>query len=185
MLDGWDFALLALAKGGAVAILPLVNRGAGRPPLGDDPQSVLGASERRRRILAEIEERPGAGVRELAARLQIAPSSVELHLQRLIRAGLIETRLVGRTLRLYAGGQAPPEGDAELLTESDQNIARIILKEPGLSSVEITERAGIFRSRVNRQLRSLQQAGFLRSERDGRIIRYYATRRLTQFLEDS
>ncbi len=70
-----------------------------------------GASDRRaagavkapaaQRILKTVREKPGFTIQDLAQRLELSPSTVHGHVQRLLSAGLVEQRPDGRRKRLH------------------------------------------------------------------------------------
>lgn len=169
--------LLEALRPFTLAFVPLVYRGPGRPPLDDDPQAVL-AHPRRREIYDLIEARPGIPSMEIRHELGVGGGTVENHLDRLERAGLIETRSSGRFVRLYPAGAAPPSGDPQLLPETTRKVARAVLRGPGRISAEIAAEIQLSRVRVNHHLRVLEEAGLVRSHSQGYQVRHEPTDRL-------
>jgi predicted transcriptional regulator len=157
----------------AVLMLPLAHRGPGRPPIGNDPESVLSTSERRREILSLIEQQPGIHSTEIRRILDLGAGVVHHHLDKLAAAGLVETREYGHAILYYAAGQAPPKDDPALtLTPSAKRIALAVLHRPGRSSVEIAREVELYPKRVSVYLTQLQEAGLVLAAREGTRVRY-------------
>lgn len=172
-------ALVILKAAVLPAVFPLVNRG--RPPLDDTPEAVL-ESPIRRAILALVEEHPGVTQLDVRTKLDLGHGSLALHVATLTRASLIETRRVGRFVRLYPWGEAPTPDDPSLVPKSAREIALLILKQPR-SSQELAEAAGIAVQNVRRHLRTLMDMGLIAEDRLGTHQRYVPTDRLVEAAE--
>lgn len=171
MLDMALHRLLEVLGGLVYVAVPLVQRGPGRPPLPDDPQAIL-ENPRRREIYELIEAHPGISGIEIQHALDLGGGVLENHLNRLLRAGLLETRRSGRFLRLYAIGQAPPPNDPVLLPETTKTVARAVLAGPGRSIEEVASEVGLSYKRTSEHLRQLVHLGLVTSVPDGRPGRH-------------
>jgi predicted transcriptional regulator len=179
-LLGFRTILLPIA-----GLMVTTYRGPGRPPIGDDPESALASSERRREILTLIEQQPGIHSTEIRRTLDLGAGVVHHHLDKLVRSGLVETRPYAHAIRYYAAGRAPPEDDLSLLLpESAKRIALSVLRNPGRSSSDIAEDVGLYPTRVSTYLTRLQDAGLVQGHAEGRRIRYMPTAKLERTATD-
>lgn len=164
------------------ALLPLLARNAGgRPPLDNDPESVLEAP-RRRAMYAAIQARPGISVGELSREVNVTGGTFLLHLRRLVAAGLVETREAGRNTFAYPVGSAPKQ-DAILALEAPARIARLLVEEGPLASEEIGEALDMPVRTVRYNLRRLIAAGYVISK-GGAPPAYAATPSLRNALQN-
>lgn len=157
------------------------RRGPGRPPLEDDPETIL-LSERRRDIFRLIQKQPGISVLEVERRLQVGAGTFYHHLDRLVRAGLVEACKGVNITRLYPADKAPPPDAPALAHETAKEVARTILHKPGLSSLEIAEHMGRPQRTVVFHLRALFEAGYVEQDKTHKAPAYHPTKRLREEL---
>lgn len=176
--------LLDALRACVLLALPLLTRGpGGRPPIDDaDVEAVL-KNERRKRIYELIQQRPGISPIEIKNALDLGGGVLDNHIDRLIRAALIETRRSGKFLRLYPTGTAPAEDDPTLLPATTKEVARAVLRQPGRTTAEIAKELGLTQRRVNMQLHILVVAGLIRSVPAGYEHRHEPTERLREVVD--
>lgn len=165
-----------------VALLPLVTRNPGRPPLEDTPEAAL-KSEVRQQILSVVERVPGIPVSELQKELGgIGAGVFYHHLGKLKASGLIETRDTISNTRVFLAGRAPPVEESILLSATTRWVASCILKKPGRSSAEVAKEMGFAQRVVRRHLKRLTEEGFITIRRKGLRVTYAATAKLQRTL---
>lgn len=181
MLEGIFSHLSPILKGLPFAVLPLANRGPGRPPLDDDPETVL-LSERRREIFDLIQREPGISSLQVQRALDVGAGVYYHHLDRLVRAGLVEKRKAGSVSHLYPTDKAPPPDAPALAHETAKEVASMVLEKPGLSSTELAEALGRPQRTVLFHLRNLFEKGYVRHQRGWGSPKYHPTTKLRKAL---
>jgi DNA-binding transcriptional ArsR family regulator len=175
--------LLALLKALPAALVALLTRGPGRPPIPDEPEAVL-LHPRRRAIYRLVGREPGLSVGDVQRRLKILSGAFHNHMERLVAAGLVERRDTGTNTRLYLTDAAPPPDAPTLGNDTAKAIARVVLEKPGLDSEQIGEEAGKSQRTAQVYLRTLREAGYVElSPGEGPPL-YYPTAKLRKDLTE-
>lgn len=176
MLEETPLRLVSLLKGLAM-VLPLVTRGPGRPPVPTDDPAALLLSERRRRIVQLVEEKPGISVLEAEQALDMGAGVFYHHLDKLLTSGILTKRKVGNTAHLYPSGKAPTDPPA-LASETGRQVAQVVLESPGLTSREIAERLDRPVTTVRGHVKRLLEAGYFEQEQTLTAPTYFPTEKL-------
>lgn len=121
----------------------------------------------RDRLLALISSQPGIHKKALCDAAGVAWGTVDYHLGKLHRHGLIGVRKVGRTLHCFPGGDAPASpAPTTLLVGHGPRIAEVLRQAPGQGLRGISDVLGLSPKVVRRHLVRMLEAGV--AERHGR-----------------
>lgn len=129
--------------------------------------------ETRRRVYAQVTERPGSYLRELQRALDMPMGMLEYHLGRLEGAGLV-TVLQAENKRFFPADM--PRLDKRYLALLRQDACRrivlVLLAARGATRAQIAERTAIPPSTVSYYLAKLVDAEVVAVAKDGRENRY-------------
>jgi len=125
----------------------------------------------RRRIVDAVAEHPGLHMRALAARLDLALSSLEYHTYHLVRTGHLTTRESGGLKAFYpAAGMDRRDKDVLFLVrqEAVRRICIHLVLHPGATPKDVKEAVGISGPTLTFHLRKLRAAGLVAELPSGR-----------------
>lgn len=131
----------------------------------------------RGRIYGYIEANPGEHFNAIKAALAVGNGALAYHLQMLEREGLIRSRAEGHC-RCFYPARMRLEGDpaTSALSRLQRIILAAITSAPGLSQRQVARQLELAPSTVHYHVRSLEQKGFVRSERKlGRTLLFATT----------
>jgi predicted transcriptional regulator len=181
MLEETAARLLPMLKSLPAAMLPLLARPHGRPPVGDTPEEVL-ASPRRRAIFRLTEKEPGITSLAIQQRLDIGAGVFFHHLHKLISSGLVTKQYGGNATYLYPSETAPPLEPPALAHATANDVARIVLAKPGISSRELSEALERPLRTIGFHLKKLVDAGYVEQQKGGNAPTYQPTAKLREEL---
>lgn len=142
------------------------------PPTAD---SVLDLAARKR-IVDFVRASPGLHMRELAARLDMAVSTLEYHCYQLVKHGHLATRESGGFKAFYPG-EGIDRRDKDILYlvrhEAPRRICSHVLLNPGATPGDIKQVLGVSAPTLSFHLNKLRSAGVLRDEPAGRTKHLY------------
>lgn len=142
------------------------------PPTAD---SVLDLAARKR-IVDFVRASPGLHMRELAARLDMAVSTLEYHCYQLVKHGHLATREAGGFKAFYPG-EGIDRRDKDILYlvrhEAPRRICSHLLLNPGATPGDTKQALGMSAPTLSFHLNKLRGAGVLRDEPAGRTKRLY------------
>jgi DNA-binding transcriptional ArsR family regulator len=128
----------------------------------------------RQELLMYLSRNPCSHMRAIARGLGWSMPTVDWHMRKMMGAGIVQEKRVGRKRIFYITGQVSSE-DQRACTHLSQEIPRRLLKAvaatPGLTQGEL---AGKLKQRdIGRHLKTLVALGLLAEMRDGRFKRYF------------
>lgn len=133
------------------------------------------ANQRRRVIYETIQRTAGLSIAALVRRTGLARSTVDHHVNVLVRVGLIERLPLGKSVRLFPRGVdlASRRGLAVLQDSCSQSICELVAATPGITQTNILDAlAEIPRSSVQFQLKRLHDHDVLSRTKVGRRVHY-------------
>jgi predicted transcriptional regulator len=136
----------------------------------------LYTNRHRKDIFLYVENNPGCTVREVSKNRKINLGTVKYHIWKLEADRKIVTKKIGKFLRIY---RPSDRDDIEIVMLSHiKNKARLpflamIMDNPGITNQEIAVRLNLRKSTVSWHANALLRDMIIRSERDGKFIRYY------------
>lgn len=151
---------------GTVVLLPLYSR---------IEKDELFENDVREQLYESIQDDPGIHAHALAEEAGVGWGTTVYHLRRLERNGFVNSEKRGRYRRFFpASGflERQREVLSVLQNETTEDIARVILEEPGLNQSAICEELDISPSLANWHLNRLIDAELVDRERKGRTVHY-------------
>lgn len=136
----------------------------------------LALSENDVKIVSYLSRRPCSLESHLVAELKISRASVKWHLRKLVKAGLVASRLCGRRERFCpAGLLRDNELDLfSMLSSSERReMFRQLADAPGQTQAEVAAGLGASRQSVSKVMAEFTRLGLAVENRDGRHVRYY------------
>jgi predicted transcriptional regulator len=126
-----------------------------------DMNSDLGKISNRSRIIEIVSLMPGLHLREIQRILGISFGSTRHNVRSLARSGKIVPHPDGGFVRLYPAGTNELDMAIYpyLRNRTSKTILSILLKEPGLTNKEISERARLAKSTVSEYLATFLHVG--------------------------
>lgn len=163
------FAALGYLFWPALRGLPLFSRVAA---------DELATHPARRRILDAVEAQPGIHYQALVRMTGLAKGTVEHHVRKLVRAGLLTARRAqGYSCYFPAGTPRQAlEAAGAAKAPGAQRILAAVAQRPGASSQEVAAAAAVDATTVTHHVQRLSQAGLIEARREGRFVRLYPTR---------
>lgn len=132
--------------------------------------------EARKRIVEFVRANPGLHMRELAARVGMAVSTLEYHCYQLVKHGHLVTR-ESAGFKAFYPGEGMDRRDKDILYlvrhEAPRRICSHLLLHPGDTPKSIREVLGISAPTLSFHLNKLRAAGVLREEAAGRTKHLY------------
>lgn len=142
------------------------------PPTSDNVLDL----EARRRIVEFVNANPGLHMRELAARLDMAVSTLEYHGYQLVKHGHLVTRESGGFKAFYPG-QGMDRRDKDILYlvrhEAPRRICSHLLLAPGTTPKDLRATLNVSAPTLSFHLNKLRAAGVVREEPAGRTKHLY------------
>lgn len=151
-----------------------------QPPL---PRASLMMSKARRAMFSELCRRPCQTSGELARALGTSRANAVWHLSKLIGVGLVtRARLGGRWAYRAAGHLTDEEARlfSALSNPATLRTFHKVKERPGATQAGLSKAIGVPRQALSWHLEKLERAGLIVPLRDGRSIRYKATRLFDQ-----
>lgn len=131
--------------------------------------------ESRRAIYAAVEATPGIHFRRLVEDLDYAQGTLQYHLRRMDRDGLIDVSDDGQYTRYYPAGEFDEADRATmnaLRRRYSRRIIAYLLAEGPLTTTALAERLGKSPSTVSWHLGNLMDVGLLTRDREGQSVYY-------------
>lgn len=145
--------------------------------IGRDPDDVLG-NQTRRRIFDLVLEEPGIHFRELRRETGAGGGMLEHHLEKLVRADLLQEHHTDGYRCYFVAGHV----DQDIVrvanafrTDAARSIARALASWPGASLSEIAETADVTRGTASYHVDALVEHGLVDKEREGRCLQLHLT----------
>ncbi len=177
VVAGASAAVVALM--GAVAYYwPRLSWGAtvlGLPMYSRIERSELLDNDTREQLYEAVKDEPGIHAHALSEAVEIGWGTTVYHLRRLEKNGMVTSEKRGRYRRFFpAAGYVARTREilSVLQNETTNDIARTILKEPGLNQKAICEKLDISPSLANWHIKRLVEADLVEKERRGRTVHY-------------
>ncbi|MDV2481001.1 winged helix-turn-helix transcriptional regulator [Methanoculleus sp. Wushi-C6] len=123
-----------------------------------------------------IRENPGINHATLSRMLGVNIGTLRYHLATLCETGKILAERDHGQLRYYANGRAAREGEGYPLNGTRKQILDLLAQDPGMMRKEVASALGIAGASVTWHMALLIREGAVRSERDGRMMRYFPRR---------
>lgn len=167
----------ALKFHGMATLLPMYTR-LSKPDILDN--------EVRNGIYDIIRQNPGISARAVHRMSDQSWGTVVYHLRQLERHNLVVSRALGRTRNYYENHGKYRGMEAQLAClQSDRAraLARVIVREPGITQELLAEQSGFPQPTTSYYVRKLKRAGLVDEQRDGRYAKYVPHAELARFLE--
>lgn len=151
---------------GTVVFLPLYSR--------IEKDEIL-ENEVRETLYELVQDDPGIHAHALSEEADVGWGTTVYHLRRLERNGFVTSEKRGRYRRFFpAAGFLARQREvlSVLQNETTNDIARLILREPGLNQKAICEELDISPSLANWHINRLLDADLVERERRGRTVHY-------------
>lgn len=139
----------------------------------------------RRGIFDLIRRRPGARLNTIWRAFSTNRGTAQYHLVVLERVGVIQAVREGQATRYFPSGMEMGEipGLALLLRGRVLEVARAVLREPGISQRRLTRLLPISRKVFREYANRLTALDLLAEVRDAKVKRYFPTPRLHQMVD--
>jgi len=133
-----------------------------------------------------IRENPGINHATLSRKMGVNVGTLRYHIEILCETGQIVSENDHGFLRYYTNSRAAREGKrgAYPLNETRKRILDLLGRNPGMMRKEVASALGITGASVTWHMGLLIQSGAVRSEKDGRIVRYFPQQDTLQYLAD-
>lgn len=128
-----------------------------------------------------VEEKPGILLMDLLRASSLGAGTFYPHLDKLARAGLIETRKRGKTKEIYPAGVAPSD-EGILNSDMVKRVARLLVDHGSLTAAQLAREVGVSDRQVRKYLARLADGGYVLSD-GNRPPTYAATPPLRRRLE--
>lgn len=138
-------------------------------------KNVLEHDTRRAAYLC-IRENPGINHASLSRRLGVNIGTLRYHLATLCETGQIVAEHDHGQVRYYANGKRGHEGEGYPINGTRKQILDLLARNPGIARKEVASALGISGASVTWHTGLLIRDGAIRSERDGRMVRYFPRR---------
>lgn len=177
VIAGASAAALALV-GAAAYYWPRLSWGAtvlGLPMYSRIERSELLDNDTREELYEAVQDEPGIHAHALSEAVEIGWGTTVYHLRRLEKNGMVTSEKRGRYRRFFpAAGYVAQTREilSVLQNETTNDIARTVLKEPGLNQKAICEKLDISPSLANWHIKRLIEADLVEKERRGRTVHY-------------
>ena len=130
----------------------------------------------RRAVYLCIRENPGISHATLSRRLGVNAGTLRYHLAILCETGKIHSERGHGQLRYYVNGRPGREGESYPLNGTRKQILDLLAQDQGITRKEVASALGITGASVTWHMGLLIRKGTVRSEKDGRMIRYFPRR---------
>jgi len=161
-----DFIICTIAFIGILKILPIVI---------GKVKNIL-ANRNRKIINIYIQKKPGSTIRKISNDRNISYTNTRYHILMLEKAGKIILTRVGKFFRVFPTG-VYNDDEKKIIRylnyETSRLILTAILEKSGISNHELAEICRIEKSSIHWHIERLLKDNIIRSEKDGKYIRYY------------
>jgi len=131
----------------------------------------------RQGIFEAIKADPGMSASALAKHFDISWGTTMYHLEVLEQTRLVSSLREGRYRRYFVNGAeldgASKETVAILCNETTAQVADAVHTTPGATQKEVARAVGLTPQALHWHMRRLVEAGLVRKEREGRVVRHY------------
>ena len=134
--------------------------------------------ETRRAAYLCVRENPGINHAALSRMLGINVGTLRYHIEILCETGQIVSESNHGVLRYYTGIRAARESkrSAYPLNEMRKRMLGLLMQNPGMTRKEVASALDVTGATVTWHMGLLIREGTIRSEKDGRMVRYYPQR---------
>lgn len=144
-------------------------------------KNVLEHGARRAAYLC-IRANPGINHASLSRRLGVNAGTLRYHLATLCEMGKIHSEHERGLLRYYANSKAAREGEGYPINGTRKWILDLLVQDPGMTRKEVASTLGIAGASVTWHMALLIRDGAVRSEKDGRMVRYFPRQDALQYI---
>ena len=140
----------------------------------------------RNAIYGIIRVNPGISARAVQRESELSWGTVVYHLRQLERHHLVVSRAVGRTRNYYENHGKYKGMEVQLACLQSPRalaLARIILRQPGMTQEALAEASGYPQPTTSYYVRKLKQADLVDEQREGRYARYLPKAELSRFVD--
>lgn len=130
----------------------------------------------RAQLLQLVRQDPGRSPSELAAQMPCSWNTLVYHLSVLEREGYVSKARDGRRWRFFPTGAQDHRALPALAALRNPRAAQLVeavRAQPGIAQHELSARVALHASTVHWHMARLAEAGLVRAERDGRVVRYF------------
>ncbi|MFQ6126090.1 MAG: winged helix-turn-helix transcriptional regulator [Candidatus Heimdallarchaeota archaeon] len=130
----------------------------------------------RRRIYEVVCESPGIHCYRIASELATSQGTLDWHLRKLEKEGLINSTKFGGKRIYYPRKLSSVESAralAALRSKTAQAIFRLVINTPGMNQQEIANMVGVHHDTVRYHLTQFEKVGLVERFRDGREVRVF------------
>ncbi len=120
-----------------------------------------------------IRENPGINRATLSCKLGINIGTLRYHLATLCETRKVRSEHAHGLLRYYANGRATGEEEDYFISGARKQILDLLAQDPGMTRTELASALGIAGSSVAWHIALLIREEAVRSEKDGRRVRYF------------
>jgi len=134
--------------------------------------------ETRRAAYLCIRENPGINHATLSCKMGVNVGTLRYHTEILCKMGRIVSENDHGALRYYTGIRAARESrrDAYPLNETRKRMLDLLMQNPGMARKEVASALDVTIASATWHMGLLIREGTIRSEKDGRMVRYYPQR---------
>ena len=128
---------------------------------------------------------PGISARAVQRESELSWGTVVYHLRQLERHHLVVSRTLGRTRNYYENHGKYKGMEVQLACLQSPRaltLARLVLREPGMTQEALAEASGYPQPTTSYYVRKLKQAGLVEEHREGRYARYLPNAELARFV---
>jgi predicted transcriptional regulator len=139
-------------------------------------KSNLLDNEHRDGVYKLIQETPGLGVSQIAAKSGLGWGTTVYHLDRLEREGFVASERGGLHRCYFAVGsidRATRKAQAATKGDTSASVAALLRERPGITQTELCEALGMSASAASKQISKLETAGLVRREREWKTVRLF------------
>ncbi|MBP2145926.1 putative transcriptional regulator [Methanofollis sp. W23] len=133
----------------------------------------------RRQILMCISDNPGITVSEIAGATEISRGTVNYHLFRLQRKGLVHRTGQGNTFGYFAYSETLNATEEHLLihlkSQTKKKLISLLMETPDISQSEAAETVKVSRATITWHMKKLIRDGLVESRKEGRTMHYRLT----------
>ncbi len=130
-------------------------------------------------VYDHVKTNPGTSLSDVHAATGFGWGTTVYHLQRLRGARLVTTAREGPTRRFWVVGATPRRGDDEpaaLGHDTARAVHAHVVESPGVRQKDLCDALAMTASSASKNLKKLALAGLVTAVKEGREVRYYASR---------
>jgi DNA-binding transcriptional ArsR family regulator len=152
-----------------------------------DEKSLL-LNPTRLEIFQYLCKNPCSKLKSIASSLELADSTVDYHLRKLSKRGLVTVKKVSKNKVYYPTDMIDSE-DIEVLALLSQDkvrlICSVISRNPGINQSELGKKLGMYQQEIGWYTTKLTEKGVLKRVIDGKFRRYYLSQELDKVLRSN